>query len=606
MDLDQGDDAAGSVQLPPSIHSELQCSSTDGHKRIHKDDVDMNSDVSSELPDLPDSDLGEPEDDEIDMISPGEAPPSSTVKTRSAKRDLSGSEVDEPLSADDDYLPHSKKPSKPAKKKAKTSKSTTKAKAVHEKDAKKKDKNKKDNKKKEKGKLKTKAKKKIVDPDTEDDESEEAPKKKKGLVAKAVEWDDIPDWGDRKDSLLLRLPVEVLDLCFGLNNGLTVRDYLALAGVSRYFREKLTEAVFQEIIYEKNPFLLCGYRSPPHSTPEKKGLANHIFSQKHRIEYTPIEPEKYPYPPPAHYVPSGMRKDWSEAQYTIYKEEQAKWREHQKTEAKERQKKATAEANYSRSRKGSYLRHKGKNRSILGTVAGLLNGQSPAGPAHDNGTTPSGLPEEVLDQATESEEEGLPPVPIKGDRSTGRGKTRKWQVPETDDEQQILLSPLKRDPKTGDRIIHDYWPNSWRKDAAAALWHSRISKSTAMATYKVTEAQVICLKHVLIANTMGGKQYISAAVEALAYRAHGGPLGHKTHLQQRKIKADKAARDRREKIARAKADGTFIKKYKKHHFPAWSYWRREYGQYCGIHCDCGDWDSDEDPLVYKSNPFGPP
>lgn len=52
------------------------------------------------------------------------------------------------------------------------------------------------------------------------------PKKRvrKPFAAKEAAWRDIPDWGDRTDVPLFRLPAEVLDLCFGtkLNLGLQV------------------------------------------------------------------------------------------------------------------------------------------------------------------------------------------------------------------------------------------------------------------------------------------------------------------------------------------------------------------------------------------------
>lgn len=56
------------------------------------------------------------------------------------------------------------------------------------------------------------------------------PKKRvrKPFTAKEVTWRDIPDWGDRTDVPLFRLPAEVLDLCFGtkLNVGLQVGGLL--------------------------------------------------------------------------------------------------------------------------------------------------------------------------------------------------------------------------------------------------------------------------------------------------------------------------------------------------------------------------------------------
>lgn len=43
---------------------------------------------------------------------------------------------------------------------------------------------------------------------------------------------------------LLQLPVELLDLCFGLPSDLAPRDYIALAGTHPKFREKLDDDFF--------------------------------------------------------------------------------------------------------------------------------------------------------------------------------------------------------------------------------------------------------------------------------------------------------------------------------------------------------------------------
>ncbi|WVF66343.1 hypothetical protein IAT40_001083 [Kwoniella sp. CBS 6097] len=627
MDLDpvQSPDGAGHSEVsqrlePPSTLSP--------HDRVlsQNEDEDTHSVASSELSDLPDTYQvqGTDNTDAVnaqDQISAQESV-SSGKKNRGLKRELDDDqEVDElDSAADDEGAKTDKKPSKPAKKKAKTSKSighTSKDKEnrKQKKGKKKRDKGKSQraNKAKEKGKKKKEA----VDSDSEEDEQEEehGTKKKKGLVAKAVEWQDIPDWGDRTDCPLLQLPVEVLDLCFGLDSGLRTRDYLALAGVSRYFRDKFTPAVFHEIYYHTSQYDSASWHKrkvkyTKVKEPERTGQANRIFSRSATSKYSPPPMKIYRYATPKHYIPSGPRQEWSGPQYTIYKEEQAKWRKQQRRVALEAQKKATADKNGSHSSKRWCLEHEGRNRRIVGMVEGLKDGESPT--SDTQLTEPAATAENEdgskEEHETDHEEEDTTP----SNQQTGRkwnqkSKNRRWMVPETDDEQEIRLEPLKRDPKTGEKIIHDYWPNSWRRAAADGLWHSRISKSTAMTTYKVTEAQLLCLSHVLIPNSMGGKHpqhmYMTAAVEALAFRAHGGPLGHQAYLNQSKIKADKAAKARKDKIIKAKADGTFVKKFKKHHFPLWAQWEwDDYGEFCGKHCPCRGWDQEKDSLVYDSYP----
>ncbi|OCF44298.1 hypothetical protein I317_01916 [Kwoniella heveanensis CBS 569] len=533
--------------------------------------------------------------------------------------------MDQLISTGNEYQAKQEKPLKPIKKKAKISEpqsKTTDGKETKNNGNGKKSgpkkkgngeghgKEKKKGEKKGKGQYKGKAEVDDGGADT-DHEDETGEKKKKGLDAKVAIWQDIPDWGDRTDCPLLQLPVEILDLCFGLNSGLRTRDYLAVSGVSKFFREKFTSSVFHEIYYNTSPYDTLSWQKykVKHTNvpkPKRTGQADRIFSRTAKIQYMAPEMEHYKYGTPDHYIPAGRRQEWSEAQYTVYKEEQAKWRGKERKKAMELQRTATAENNSSHDGIRHFLQHDGRNRTILGMVRGLKDGEAPADRSQMEDASifeNTGEETEEEDQTSEGNDQSNPTRPVIRGRPSRRSKTRGWTVPETDDEQEICLKPLRRDPKTGDKIVHDYWPNSWRRKAAKSLWHTRISKTTAMTTYKVTEAQLLCLSHVVIPNAMGGKHgqhmYITAAVEALAYRAHGGPLGHEAHL----IKADKAAKVRQDKIAQAKAEGTFVKKYKRHNFPHWAQFDWDfYGKHCGRYCECGGWDPENDPSMYHSAP----
>lgn len=87
---------------------------------------------------------------------------------------------------------------------------------------------------KSKGKVKGKGKQQATAmSDSESEEEEKKPKVrvKKQLLAKAVYWDDIPDWGDSDRCQLLEMPAEILDMMFGLQPGIKVsRRWLVSLG----------------------------------------------------------------------------------------------------------------------------------------------------------------------------------------------------------------------------------------------------------------------------------------------------------------------------------------------------------------------------------------
>lgn len=89
------------------------------------------------------------------------------------------------------------------------------------------------------------------------DDSRGAKRIRAPAMTKLIKWNDIPNWYSRKDCPLLELPSEILDRIFSLETGLgvsggvgaladtQVRDYVALAGVSRTFRHLFDDAVFK-------------------------------------------------------------------------------------------------------------------------------------------------------------------------------------------------------------------------------------------------------------------------------------------------------------------------------------------------------------------------
>lgn len=70
-------------------------------------------------------------------------------------------------------------------------------------------------------------------------------RKKRIQLARDAPWRDIPHWGDRTDTPLLTLPAHILDMCFGFREDVELRDYVALSGVSKFFRHNLDDAFFK-------------------------------------------------------------------------------------------------------------------------------------------------------------------------------------------------------------------------------------------------------------------------------------------------------------------------------------------------------------------------
>ncbi|KAK6905092.1 hypothetical protein I203_105911 [Kwoniella mangroviensis CBS 8507] len=476
--------------------------------------------------------------------------------------------------ADSDYQ------AKPTKKKAKKSSntsrsSTSKAKAQD----------------KGKGKLKQKRGKKIVDPDEEEDKP-----KKKVVLAKQVYWKDIPNWGDRTDCPLLQLPGDVLDMCFGLKSGLGVRDYVALAGVSRYFRHHFTPDIFHSICWSKG----VSHVSTLHTTarqidkPETPSLANHIFS-RNVDDWKTARPSKiYNYGNPIHYIPEGPREVWSEAQYIVYKEEQSKWMENErKTQIKSIRETLEEQMKEDRKKK-AWAIVGAHSRKVLATVKGREDGE----PAIDRDE--HGLPvkvKKVVDQSdTTSEraeiEDQVQTNKKKGKKRSGRlTNNKRWTVPDTDTEKEYEILPQQYVNK-GERLIYDHWPNEWRCLAVKWINNKRINKTEAMRVYKVTESELLCLKHVLVTNPMSRKipqqAFLEAAVEALAWRSHGGVEGHKQYIRARAIQTQKLAQNRRDRIEEAQRDGTYVYKHKRRYVSPYDWWRRDfvYDFYGSCESDC--------------------
>jgi len=133
------------------------------------------------------------------------------------------------------------------------------------------------------------------------------------------------------------------------------RDYVALAGTCKLFRHHMDEDFFEVSIWRPvrcavvnlTSVLLQGNRSSSHNPIEpfsrsiadwredhpRAVLCGDLYPTNTRRRYSQWidnnddEGESQPHPyTHGHYVPPGARSGWTDAQYTVYKEEQESWR----------------------------------------------------------------------------------------------------------------------------------------------------------------------------------------------------------------------------------------------------------------------------------------
>ncbi|ODN83767.1 hypothetical protein L198_07663 [Cryptococcus wingfieldii CBS 7118] len=386
---------------------------------------------------------------------------------------------------------------------------------------------------------------------------------RKQPVAKEALWQDIPasnpsSAGDR--ATLLSLPREVLDVCFGttINLGLQMRDYVALAGVSRSFRLCLDDRVFQELYLASRPEYVDGDASG------RKYVSERIFSRN--LPNWSVPPPQRSFKAldrlslslPPHDSGSVQDKKLHSAYDQIYARCRQVYQEGKDQIARQQRERVLAK------RVVKKVVVDGLSRAVLMAVPGRKNGEV-EGEKDENG-----IPKHL--SAGTSTGSGLPSLPLETDL---KGTWRPWKLElqklyrqmrqliedhrdmkpiHVDD---ILLggaapSPtlwIKYSPETGEKLPHDYYPSPWRTRAAEVVASKWISKSEAIRTFKVGEGEMACLKHFLVPNPLTPKFFSLAAVQALALRSHGGPIGHHDHVIKSRAKALKNIITRRAKTS---------------------------------------------------------
>ncbi|KLT39483.1 hypothetical protein CC85DRAFT_288464 [Cutaneotrichosporon oleaginosum] len=331
-------------------------------------------------------------------------------------------------------------------------------------------------------------------------------------VTKLVKWHDLPNWYSRKDTPILNLPKEILDRLFSLETGLGLRDYVALAGVNTMFRNLFDDALFKELCIHFG--LADKLTLPPTGAP----LTNQIFSRDVAEWRVPKLVVRIRDIPSNTYIPRGKREDWSREQYAVYRQERDI---HLMTHRVARYKAGYEASEKRKAAEGRPIEHPPvkdgtATRQVIGVVNGSRPGQRPFGPKgeagdqqiarYDHAAYERRLGRRVWKKERLEELEAELEMMIHvaehppREEDAPRGP---WVVPSTPED--------KDDPRDGDvyefdptewseqgfKVIHDFWPSPWRAKAVASLYEKRINKTTANDIYKVTDAELATLKHVL-------------------------------------------------------------------------------------------------------------
>lgn len=202
------------------------------------------------------------------------------------------------------------------------------------------------------------------------------------------------------------------------------------------------------------------------------------------------------------YTPRGKRENWSRPQYSVYRQERDI---HLATHRLQRYR-AAWEASEKRSKAiGQPLLHPPvkdgtATRQVIGVINGSLPGEKPFGPQQESDDQPIArynVPSSErrilrgrewtkarLDEL-ETELETLiklaehPEPEVEEANQHGRRKAARrssWSVPLTPEDSDDEVDAFEWDEE-GNKVIHDFWPSTWRGKAVASLYVQRINKT---------------------------------------------------------------------------------------------------------------------------------
>ncbi|WVQ85213.1 hypothetical protein IAT38_007378 [Cryptococcus sp. DSM 104549] len=271
------------------------------------------------------------------------------------------------------------------------------------------------------------------------------------IIARQAVWGDLPDWGGRTDCPLMGLPVELLDLCFGteLDTGLQIRDYLALAGTSWFFR--------------------------------------------YRLDYDFFD-----------YTPTAARSKWTREEYEYYRAGKAFVKRQSAVMQAQAQ---ITRRQWREGKKKCLIVLGGSYRTLIQVIPDLADGESPDNAQPCASTSSAAAADDPARHLSPpfdriGEEHDLFDRRARADRSRlvalygSPELDEEWVVPDSDsDSDHGDLVDVKYDVQSGDLIPHDFYPNSYRCAAAKWLHGQIITQSDAVKEFQVSEAELLCLNH---------------------------------------------------------------------------------------------------------------
>jgi hypothetical protein len=230
-----------------------------------------------------------------------------------------------------------------------------------------------------------------------------------------------------------------------------------------------------------------------------------------------------------HYTPRGTRSSWTEAQYTVYKEEQKRFRDRRWKSRKAELVEMAEEMQESKKRLGAWIDDGGRNRTVLAVIDGRKNGQ-PAVQKDERGLPVDTIPavkavpdaqgRSVVNKqssggaiSNESDQAALQddsPSEVRSGKAqpkvkAGRGRKRrseasdaenttkadqarakkpkikktpgKWVVPDSSDDEGDSHDENRFMREQGLSVVHDYWPSMWRSACAVHVNMKRTNKT---------------------------------------------------------------------------------------------------------------------------------
>jgi hypothetical protein len=236
-----------------------------------------------------------------------------------------------------------------------------------------------------------------------------------------------------------------------------------------------------------------------------------------------------------HYKPRGDRSTWTEAQYTVYKEEKARFQSVQ-WKSRKVELETMAKDILGSKPKWTWIMDGGRNKGVLAVIDGREDGEPPVqknarglplsvkldddtspgeedakdGENESSATPENSVAEVATDQPTEhadvdessegenlkqkgstkkrpseSSESSESEQPTKSSKpvakkARGRKSNKPWVIPDASEDEGDGYDEVAFMREQGLTIVHDYWPSMWRSACAAHVSMQRINKTVSL------------------------------------------------------------------------------------------------------------------------------